>query len=111
MKKTIIICFLALLSINTQAKENTNHNYKIEINSINEVKNYLMFPNIFKNKYTEEAKVVFTVDNKGNVDLVIADTDNKALKKSIEEQFLKLKFNNLSNNNTYTINFKFKSFN
>jgi len=75
------------------------------------VKNYLMFPNVFNNKYTEEAKVVFTVNNKGNVDLVIADTNNKTLKKSIEEQFLKLKFNNLSTNNTYTINFKFKSFN
>ena len=111
MKKTIIICILALLSLNTQAKENTNHNSKIEINSINEVKNYLMFPNVFNNNYSEQAKVVFTINDKGNVDLVLAETDNKILKKSIEEQFLKLKFNNLSTNNTYTINFKFKSFN
>ncbi len=111
MKKLAIICLLGLLNIKTQAKEKTNNNKKIEINSITEVKNYLLFPNIFNNSYIEEAKVVFTVNNKGNVDLVIADTNNKTLKKSIEEQFLKLKFNNLSSNNTYNINFKFKSFN
>lgn len=109
MKKSAIICLLGLLTFNTHAKDKNNN--KIEINSVNEVKNYLMFPNIFNNNYTEEAKVVFTVNDRGNVDLVIANTNNKVLKKSIEEQFLKLKFNNLSSNNTYNINFKFKSFN
>jgi hypothetical protein len=112
MKKALIICLLGLLNLKTQAKENTNHNSIIEINSINEVKNYFMFPNVFNtNNYSEQAKVVFTINENGNVDLVLAETDNKILKKSIEEQFLKLKFNHLSTNNTYTINFKFKSFN
>ncbi len=111
MKQAFIICILSLLNLNTQAKENTKNDSKIEINSISEVKNYLMFPNVFNNSYNKQAKVVFTINEKGNVDLVLAETDNKILKKSIEEQFLKLKFNHLSTNNTYTINFKFKSFN
>lgn len=109
MKKIAIICLLGLLNFNIHAKDKNNN--KIEINTVNEVKNYLMFPNIFNNNYTEEATVVFTINDQGNVDLVIANTNNKVLKKSIEEQFLKLKFKNLSSNNTYNINFKFKSFN
>jgi hypothetical protein len=109
MKQILFICILGLLNLNTQAKENTNN--KIEINSISEVKNYLMFPNVFNNSYNEQAKVVFTVNELGNVDLVMAKTDNVNLKNAIEKQFLKLKFNNLSNNNTYTISLKFKSCN
>ena len=53
--------------------------------------------------------MVFTVNETGNVNLVVVNTTNENLKKSIETQFVKLKLNNLKANNAYSVVFNFKT--
>lgn|GEM_PF-1354034 len=74
------------------------------------IKECIKFPNL--NMYNiSEAKVnvVFTVDEAGRVNLVIANTENQGLRKSIEEQFLTLSLKQLKANNAYSIQFNFKT--
>jgi hypothetical protein len=56
-----------------------------------------------------DANVVFTVNEIGNVNLVVVNTTNEKLKKSIETQFTKLKLSNLKANNAYSVVFNFKT--
>ena len=57
----------------------------------------------------EKVNVVFTVNEIGEVNLVVANTTNESLKKSIETQFMKLKLNKLKANNAYSVVFNFKT--
>ncbi len=59
--------------------------------------------------HEEKVNVVFTVNEAGQVNLVIANTENPSLKKDIEEQFLKLSLKQLKANNAYSIQFNFKT--
>lgn len=56
----------------------------------------------------QKVNVVFTVNEKGKVNLVVANTDNEALRKAIEEQFLKLTLTKLVPDNAYSIQLNFK---
>ena len=70
----------------------------------------LKFPNLIMNfNQVEKVNVLFTVNETGEVNLVVANTANETLKKSIESQFMKLKLNNLKANNAYSIVFNFKT--
>lgn len=107
-KTTITLTFGLLLSLNISAKD--YQNTTIEVNSISDIKKHIVFPNfIQKTNHTDEVKIVFTINESGNIDLVIANTSNEILKKSIEQQFLKLKFPLLKTNITYGIQFNFKT--
>lgn len=57
----------------------------------------------------EKVNVVFTVNEAGHVNLVIANTKSQALKTAIEEQFMKLDLKQLKANNAYSIQFNFKT--
>lgn len=57
----------------------------------------------------EKVNVVFTVNEAGHVNLVIANTKSQALKTAIEEQFRKLDLRQLKANNAYSIQFNFKT--
>lgn len=57
----------------------------------------------------EKVNVVFTVNEAGHVNLVIANTKSQALKTAIEEQFRKLDLKQLKANNAYSIQFNFKT--
>ena len=60
---------------------------------------------------TQEGKVnvVFTVDENGYVNLVVVNTANQILRKTIEDQFLTLNLKQLKANNAYSIQFNFKT--
>jgi hypothetical protein len=111
IKKTLIMLVSGLLlTFNTQAKENPNTTTTIGLNVVKEIKNQITFPNfIQETNHTEEVKVVFTVNEVGKVNLVIANTNNTIFKQAIELQFLKLTLNQLKANHTYGIQFNFKT--
>lgn len=57
---------------------------------------------------SESVTVLFTTDAKGKVNLAIAKTENPALKKAIEENFMKLQISNLVPDNCYSIQLSLK---
>jgi hypothetical protein len=61
-----------------------------------------------KSGYAEKVRVMFTVNENGNVTNVAAVTANKELKAAIENQFLTLSFGGLKANaaNSVVLNFK-----
>lgn len=74
------------------------------------IKEHIKFPNLLMDFNKEEkVNVVFTVNETGNVNLVVVNTSNENLRKSIETQFVKLKLNNLKANNAYSVVFNFKT--
>lgn len=102
LKKSIAFLAVGILfSLNTSAKvegtpktvvvEDANKTIKEQINK------------------EEKVNVVFTVNETGNINLVVANTTNDKLKKSIETQFAKLKLSNLKANNAYSVVFNFKT--
>ena len=74
------------------------------------IKDHVKFPNFSINGIQQEkVNVIFTVNETGQVNLVIANTGNVSLKRTIEEQFLKLTLKQLKANNAYSIQFNFKT--
>lgn len=110
-KKTIIMITAGLfLSINMNAKDNENPKSILISDVSKTIKEHIKFPNLVMH-FSEEGKenVVFTVNEIGEVNLVVANTANESLKKSIETQFMKLKLNKLKANNAYSVVFNFKT--
>ncbi len=109
-KKSITFLVLGILiSMNVNAK--ADETPSITISDANKtIKEQIKFPNLLMNFNKEEkVNVVFTVNETGNVNLVVVNTSNENLKKSIETQFIKLKLNNLKANNAYSVVFNFKT--
>jgi len=74
------------------------------------IKEHMKFPNhTLYNVSEAKVNVVFTVDEAGQVNLVIANTENQGLKKAIEDEFRKLSLKQLKANNAYSIQFNFKT--
>ena len=113
IKKSIIILVSGILiSFNIQAKGNKNlyPSTTIGVNSINEIKKAFTFPNfILQANKAEEVNVVFMVNQLGKVNLVIANTSDFSLKKSIELQFSKLTLSQLEANYAFNIKFNVKT--
>lgn len=111
LNKTIILLTAGLFfSININAKGNENPKSIIISDASKTIKEHIKFPNLLMH-FNEEEKVnvVFTVNEIGEVNLVVANTANESLKKSIEAQFMKLKLNKLKANNAYSVVFNFKT--
>lgn len=109
-KRSIITLAAGILfSVSLNAK--TGENPKtIIIDAHKEIKEHVKFPNMFISYGQEEkVNVVFTVNEGGNVNMVIANTTNESLKKTIETQFMKLKLSSLKANNAYSVVFNFKT--
>jgi len=109
-KKTIILVTAGLfLSMNINAKDNENPKSVLIADANKIIKEHIKFPNLLMH-FNEEEKVnvVFTVNETGDVNLVIANTPNETLKKSIEAQFMKLKMDKLKANNAYSVVLNFK---
>ena len=111
IKKSIVILAAGILfSVNLNAKENETPKTIIIAGANKTIKEHIKFPNLLVGfNQQEKVNVVFTVNEAGNVNLVIANTLNESLKKSIESQFMKLKLNNLKANNAYSVVFNFKT--
>jgi hypothetical protein len=74
------------------------------------IREHLKFPNFTIYRAAEEkVNVVFTVNESGHVNLVVANTSNQVLRKSIEDQFSTLTLKQLKANNAYSIQFNFKT--
>lgn len=111
LKKSIAILAAGFLfSFNVNANDNENPKTVIIADANKTIKDHIKFPNLLMNfNQVEKVNVLFTVNEIGEVNLVIANTTNETLKKSIESQFMKLKLNNLKANNAYSVVFNFKT--
>ncbi len=110
IKKSIAYIAIGILfSFHVNAK--VDGTPSVSISDANKtIKEHIKFPNLLMDFNKEEkVNVVFTVNEIGNVNLVVANTTNENLKKSIETQFAKLKLSNLKANNTYSVVFNFKT--
>ena len=111
IKKSVTVLAIGFLfSINLSAIANENPKTIVlsETNKI--IKDHIKFPNLLQHfDHEEKVNVVFTVDEMGRINLVIANTANDSLKKMIESQFMKLKLENLKANNAYSVVFNFKT--
>ena len=109
-KKTIILVTAGLfLSTNIDAKDNENPKSILIADASKIIKEHIKFPNLLIHFNQEEkVNVVFTVNEIGDVNLVVANTQNESLKKSIETQFMKLKMDKLKANNAYSVVLNFK---
>lgn len=115
MKTKIKISFALLamgflFSLNVSANKNENPKTILLAETNKTIKDHIKFPSLLLHLNQEEkVNVVFTVDEIGKVNLVIANTLNDSLKKLIETQFIKLKLENLKANNAYSVVFNFKT--
>lgn len=111
IKKSLSILAAGLLiSFNAKAGDNEKPKAIIITEAGKIIKEHVKFPNLMLN-FNEEEKVnvVFTVNETGQINLVIANTNNEILKKAIETQFMKLTLSHLKANNAYSIQFNFKT--
>ncbi|MBL7936513.1 MAG: hypothetical protein JNM51_11975 [Bacteroidia bacterium] len=109
-KSMILIVTGIMLSFNVNAKNDETPKTVLIADASKTIKEYIKFPGFILNfNHEEKVNVVFTVNETGQVNLVIANTHNETLKKSIESQFMKLKLNNLKANNAYSVVFNFKT--
>jgi hypothetical protein len=110
LKKSMALLVVGILfSLNISAKENGTPKTVIIEDANKIIKEHIKFPDLLTFKKEERVNVVFTVNEAGNVNLVVVNTVNENLKKSIESQFMKLKLNNLKANNAYSVIFNFKT--
>lgn len=109
-KKSVMALAAGILfSVSLNAKTGENPGTLL-IDAHKEIKEHVKFPNMFISYGQEEkVNVVFTVNETGNVNLVIANTPNETLKRTIESQFIKLKLSSLKANNAYSVVFNFKT--
>lgn len=108
IKKSIIALSACILfSVHANATNNIHPKLTEPLNANQIIKNHLTFSNELIN-FKEKVVVVFTVNEIGKVNLVIANTKNERLKQSIEQQFTQLVFENMTANNAYSIVFNLK---
>ncbi len=80
------------------------------------IHDYFKFPNILipqnKNEVvSQKVEVIFTTNQKGHVNFVLAKTEDPLLKKEIEEQFSKLSLTHLKQQDVHSVTLNFKTFN
>lgn len=109
-KKSIAYLAIGIL-FSLQVNAKIDGTPSVSISDANKtIKERIKFPNLLMDFNKEEkVTVVFTVNELGNVNLVVVNTSNENLKKSIETQFVKLKLSNLKANNAYSVVFNFKT--
>jgi hypothetical protein len=78
-----------------------------------EIQKHLSFPNILlpvNKSHSNKVDVVFTTNESGKVNLVIAKTENESLKKEIEKNFSKLVLKTTKPNVCYGVTLKLKTY-
>lgn len=90
---------MSKLSINPEAMETEKT-----------IKDYFKFPQIvIPMNESQKVEVLFTTNQNGNVDFVLAKTADQNLKAEIEKQFLKLNLTKLKSNVVHSITLNIKS--
>lgn len=102
----MILGFIFLSSVTFALGNDGNENI---IETQRTIKQHISFPNIILPiDRTEKVEVVFTTDEKGKVNFVIAKTENEILKKQIEKQFTEMTLTKIKSNVAYSIVFNIK---
>ena len=88
-----------------------NNGSEVAIETEKTIKEHVKFPKLILPVQHQQQKVevVFTTSENGNVNFVLAKTDNKEIKTEIEKQFSKLNLNKLKANVAYSIVLNFKT--
>jgi hypothetical protein len=81
-----------------------NNGSEAAIETEKTIKEHIYFPGlILPLQQQQKVEVVFTTNEKGKVDFVLAKTDNKDIKAAVEKQFSTLTLNKLKANVAYSI--------
>jgi len=76
----------------------------------NQIKNQISFPNIIlQTNRAEKIEVLFTTNDSGKVNFVLAKTGNQEIKKEVEKQFMELFLPSLKTNVTHSITLTLKT--
>jgi hypothetical protein len=88
-----------------------NNGSDVSVETGKTIREHIKFPKFILPVQHQEQKVevVFTTSENGNVNFVLAKTDNKDVKAEIEKQFSKLNLNKLKANVAYSIVLNFKT--
>lgn len=107
LKLSSILTFVLASSFVNATNFSTGNESIIETEKT--IKKHINFPNIIFTKSTsEKVEVVFTTNEKGKVNFVIAKTKNQRLKTEVEKQFLELTLAKIKSNVAYSIVFNIK---
>lgn len=99
----------AALALGNDGNENLPAGQASIIETQQTIRQHISFPNIILPiGKTEKVEVVFTTDDKGKVNFVIAKTENEVLKKQIEKQFSEMILTKIKSNVAYSIVFNIK---
>ena len=87
-----------------------NNGNEIAVATEKTIKEHVKFPKlILPIQKDQRIEVIFTTSENGNVNFVLAKTDNKEAKTEIEKQFSKLNLNKLKANVAYSVVLNFKT--
>ncbi|MBA3682666.1 MAG: hypothetical protein H0W73_16115 [Bacteroidetes bacterium] len=110
-KITTLILMGGLLLISLTVKPNTKAGISPEaIETEKTIKDYFKFPQIIiPVNASQKVEVLFTTDNNGKVDFVLAKTNDQNLKAEIEKQFLKLNLDKIKSNVVHSVTLNIKT--
>ncbi len=107
--KVIKVTALVALTLGSFFVKAKNGN-EIAIETEKTIKEHVKFPKlIFSIQQHQKVEVIFTTSENGNVNFVLAKTDDKEAKAEIEKQFSKLTLNKLKANVAYSVVLNFKT--
>ena len=106
--KNIILSTVLVLTLAGITKANNGHEHESVMEKIR--KNINLSEAAQPKQSSVKVDVLFKVNESGKVIEVKADTDNKQIKKELEEQFLQLSFNGLNPCVTNTVPIRFTTY-
>ena len=109
LKTVALIAGLLITSLSV--KPNTTSGISPEANETEKtIKDYFKFPQIVTPlNEDQKIEVLFTTDEKGHVDFVLAKTVDQNLKMEVEKQFLKLNLTKLKCNVVHSVTLNIKT--
>jgi hypothetical protein len=112
--KIILLCGLTFSSLIAMSNNTLPTNTVNPRNAERTIKNYFKFPQVLlphlnDAKTENKVEVVFTTNQRGLVNFVIAKTQNQILKEEIEKQFLKLTLPDLKKDVAHSVLLKFET--
>lgn len=113
IKLSAVLGFMFLSGVASALSNEGNENLITGQEDITEtqriIKQHISFPNnVVSATKTEKVEVVFTTDEVGKVNFVLAKTDNELLKKQMEKQFAEMTLTKIKSNVAYSIVFNIK---
>lgn len=117
--KALLVLLISGCSLN-QLQAGTNHDPNegpsaSSKESEKAIRHYFKFPQVLvpvnetKSSAENKVEVLFSTDSTGKVNFVLAKTENQALRKEIEKQFLALELKNLKSEVVHKVVLNFKT--